>query len=93
MLYEPLFNTLAVKDVIAVKHAANRFVDYWLKADGALRCQEFARFEPYKYLFDIEILHLFVPLVKYLPSCFDIPELPLQPSAIALLPPGQVSIA
>ena len=30
MLYEPLFDALAMEDVIAVEHAANRFVYYWL---------------------------------------------------------------
>ena len=30
MLNKPLFNTLAMEYVIAVEHAANRFVYYWL---------------------------------------------------------------
>ena len=77
MLYEPLLNALAVENVIAVEHAANWFVYYWLQADGALWGQEFARFEPYQHLFDIKVLHLFVPLVEYLPSCFDVSELSL----------------
>ena len=77
MLYEPLFDALAVENMIAVEHAANRFVYYWLQADGALGGQEFARFEPYQHLFDVKVLHLFIPLVKYLPARFDISELSL----------------
>ena len=77
---KPLLNALTVEDVVAIEHAADRFIFNWLQADRAFSCEELARFEPDQDFLDVDVAHLFVPFLQQSLSLGFAPVSPFDPS-------------